>query len=92
MAISQNPADPLVVVVGATGTQGSSVIKNLAESDKVYRIRGFTRDVYKEGAIALSGQGAELVAAEPVVENKDHIFKAFEGATYAFVGSSSLYA
>lgn len=85
MTISQNPAAPLIVVVGATGAQGSSVVKALAESNKPYRIRGFTRDVKKAESQAFSAQGVEMVTIDPTVENKGAIFAAFEGATYAFV-------
>lgn len=85
MTISRDPSAPLIVVVGATGAQGSSVVKAFAESDKPYRVRGFTRDVKKSEAQILYKQGVELASVDPIVENKDTIFKAFEGATYAFV-------
>lgn len=61
------------------------MIQNLAESDKSYRIRGLTRDASKPNAQALAKQGVELVSVDLAPENKDAVFKAFEGATYAFV-------
>jgi len=86
MTISKDTSAPLIVVVGATGAQGGSVIKALAESDRPYRIRGFTRDTSKPAAQALAEQGVETVAIDvnPTPENIEKIHKAFEGATYAF--------
>jgi len=86
MTISQDLSAPLVVVVGATGTQGGSVIKGLAESDKPYRIRGLTRDPSKPAALKLKAQGVELFSVSISVDNadKDKIYKAFEGANIAF--------
>jgi len=86
MTISQDTSAPLIVVVGATGGQGGSVIKALAESDKPYRVRGFTRDTSKPAAQELAKKGVEMVVIDPkpTTENKEKVFKAFEGATYAF--------
>ncbi|KAJ7741791.1 hypothetical protein DFH07DRAFT_964842 [Mycena maculata] len=61
MTISQleDPSAPLVAVAGATGNQGGSVMHALAESDRAYRIRGFTRDPSKPAAQALIAKGVE---------------------------------
>ncbi|KAJ7893733.1 NAD(P)-binding protein [Mycena olivaceomarginata] len=85
MTITQAASAPLVAVVGATGAQGGSVIKALSESDKPYRIRGFTRDATKAAAEALKKQGVEMVTVNLVVENKEEVYKAFTGADYAFL-------
>jgi len=85
MTITKEANAPLVVVVGATGTQGGSVIKALSESDKPYRIRGLTRQASKPAAQELAKQGAEMVSVTLSVEHKEDVYKAFEGATYAFV-------
>ncbi|KAF8176862.1 NAD(P)-binding protein [Mycena galopus ATCC 62051] len=85
MTITQTDSAPLVAVVGATGIQGGSVIKALSESDKPYRIRGFTRDATKATSAALKKQGVEMVSVNLVVENKEEVFKAFAGADYAFL-------
>ncbi|KAJ7473351.1 NAD(P)-binding protein [Mycena latifolia] len=85
MAITQSPTAPLVVVVGATGTQGGSVVKALTESDKPYRIRAFTRDATKPAAQALAKLGVDVVILSLVVENKADVFKGFEGADFAFL-------
>ncbi|KAJ6518277.1 NAD(P)-binding protein [Mycena vitilis] len=85
MTITHARSAPLIAVVGATGAQGGSVIKALAESDKSYRIRGFTRDTKKPAAEALSKQGVEMVAVNLVVENKEEVYRAFTGADFAFL-------
>ncbi|KAJ6490218.1 NmrA-like protein [Mycena vitilis] len=85
MTITNAESAHLIAVVGATGAQGSSVIKALAESDKQYRIRGFTRDVAKPAAEALKKQGVEMVAVDLVVENKDAVYRALAGADFAFL-------
>jgi len=84
MTITQDNSAPLVAVVGATGTQGGSVIKALSESSTPYRIRGFTRDTSKAPAQALIKKGVEMIAVSLTVENKEEVFKAFEGAAFAF--------
>ncbi|KAJ7161898.1 NAD(P)-binding protein [Mycena crocata] len=84
MTITESPAAPLVAVVGATGNQGGSVIKALADSDKPYRIRGFTRDATKPAAQQLAKIGVEIFVVSLVVENSEEVYKAFKGADVAF--------
>lgn len=84
MTISQDTSAPLVVVAGSTGNQGGSVIQALADSNKSYRIRGLTRDATKKPAQELSEKGVEMVSVELTTDNKENVFKAFEGADYAF--------
>jgi uncharacterized protein YbjT (DUF2867 family) len=90
MTITQAQSAPLVAVVGATGVQGGSVIKALSESEKSYRIRGFTRDLTKATAEALKKQGVEIIAVNLIPENKEEVYKAFAGADYTFVGFNSV--
>ncbi|KAJ7178298.1 NAD(P)-binding protein [Mycena filopes] len=85
MTITQATSAPLIAVVGATGLQGGSVVKALAESDKQYRVRGFTRAATKPAAEALKAQGVDVVAVNLVVANKDDVYRAFIGADYAFL-------
>ncbi|KAJ7764314.1 NAD(P)-binding protein [Mycena metata] len=85
MTITNTTSAPLIAVVGATGVQGGSVIKALADSDKQYRVRGFTRDATKATAEALKKKGVEMVSVNLVVENKDEIYRAFAGADFAFL-------
>ncbi|KAJ7780948.1 NAD(P)-binding protein [Mycena metata] len=85
MTITQAVSAPLIAIVGATGNQGGSVIKALAESNKEYRIRGFTRDVTKAAAETLKAQGVDMVAVNLTVEHKDEVYRAFSGADFAFL-------
>ncbi|KAJ7775272.1 NAD(P)-binding protein [Mycena metata] len=85
MTITDTTSAPLVAVVGATGVQGGSIIRALADSDKHYRIRGFTRDATKSTSEGLKKQGVEMVSVNLVVENKDEIYRAFAGADFVFL-------
>ncbi|KAJ7351956.1 NAD(P)-binding protein [Mycena albidolilacea] len=85
MTITQTNSAPLIAVVGATGAQGGSVIKALSESDRPYRIRGFTRDVTKATSQALKNQGVEMIAVNLVAENREQVYKVFAGADYVFL-------
>ncbi|KAJ6523306.1 hypothetical protein B0H19DRAFT_652197 [Mycena capillaripes] len=85
MTITQDSSAPLVAVVGATGIQGGSVIKALAESNKPYRIRGFTRDAAKPVSQSLIAKGVEMVTVSLVVGNAKNVFNAFAGANVAFL-------
>lgn len=54
----------LLVVFGATGTQGGSVVKSILGDPKTasqFAVRAVTRDASKPSAQELSAQGAELV-------------------------------
>ncbi|KAJ7743933.1 NAD(P)-binding protein [Mycena maculata] len=85
MTISQSPSAPLVVVVGATGNQGGSVVKALAESDREYRIRGLTRDVTKPAARQLAASGVEMISIALTVDNGEAAREVFQGADVVFV-------
>ncbi|KZT59964.1 NAD(P)-binding protein [Calocera cornea HHB12733] len=72
----------LVVVCGATGAQGGSVVNALLEDGK-YAIRGVTRDVSSVASQVLIAKGVDMVPGEP--GNKESLIKAFAGA-YAVFG------
>ncbi|KZV97920.1 NAD(P)-binding protein [Exidia glandulosa HHB12029] len=84
MVVTSDTSAPLVVVVGATGVQGGSVISNLVQSDKPYRLRGVTRDVSKPAAQKLKDLGVEVVSANIVVGNESAVQEAFKGAHVVF--------
>ncbi|KAH6917989.1 NAD(P)-binding protein [Coprinopsis sp. MPI-PUGE-AT-0042] len=84
MTITQSQDAPLVVVGGATGNQGGSVIRFLAGSPKAYRIRALTRDVTKPKARKLADQGVEVVSVNLTPENKAKIVQAYTGADIVF--------
>ncbi|KZV78694.1 NAD(P)-binding protein, partial [Exidia glandulosa HHB12029] len=75
---------PLVVVVGATGNQGGSVIRHLISSDKPYRLRGLTRDASKPAAQKLKEEGVEIVAVDISVGNESAVRDAFASAEIIF--------
>ncbi|KAK4686160.1 hypothetical protein P7C73_g3972, partial [Tremellales sp. Uapishka_1] len=75
----------LVVIVGATGKQGGSVITAILDDNKAkaaFRIRGITRDASKPAAKALEAKGVEMVSAD--LGDKASLVKAFEGAAAVF--------
>ncbi len=76
----------LLVVFGATGQQGGSVIKTILADPKAkatFRLRGITRDASKPSATKLTAQGVEMVSAD--LTDKKSLRKALEGA-YAVYG------
>ena len=75
----------ILVVFGATGNQGGSVIKSILNDPKTaneFKIRGITRDPSKPNAQALTAKGVECVAAD--INSKDQIKSALHGAYAVF--------
>lgn len=74
---------PLLVVIGATGMQGGSVVSQfLSLSPPTYRLRGLTRNPSSEASKALAAKGVEMVAAN--LDDVSSLNRAFEGATAIF--------
>ena len=74
----------LLVIVGATGVQGQSVVKAfLSLSD--WHIRGTTRDVSSPAASTLAAQGVEMVQAE--LADLASLDRAFDGADTIFLNT-----
>lgn len=71
----------LVIVTGATGTQGGSVARRLAK-DHAWKVRGLTRDAKSAKAKELEALGIEMVTAD--LNDATTLPKAFEGATAIF--------
>jgi uncharacterized protein YbjT (DUF2867 family) len=88
MTITQSEQAPLIIVVGATGNQGGSVLNHLRESDKEYRIRALTRDSTKPKAKEIEATGAQTFQIDLKPENKDKMLEAFSGAHAIFVSLS----
>ncbi|KAJ9091625.1 hypothetical protein QFC20_007588, partial [Naganishia adeliensis] len=84
MTITKSTSAPLVVIGGATGNQGGSVLHYLRESDKEYRLRALTRDNTKPKAKALSELGVEVVSIDLKPENKEKIQEVYSGADVVF--------
>jgi uncharacterized protein YbjT (DUF2867 family) len=59
----------IIVVFGATGNQGCSVIKTLLEDPSIntqFEIRGVTRDASKPAAITLAEKGVSIIKVSPI--------------------------
>ncbi|KZT59949.1 NAD(P)-binding protein [Calocera cornea HHB12733] len=75
-------SDKLVLVTGATGNQGGSVVNALLKNGG-YQIRALTRNVDSAPAMALAEKGVEVVGGE--LNDKESVSKACKGA-YAVFG------
>ncbi|PGH01612.1 hypothetical protein AJ79_07860 [Helicocarpus griseus UAMH5409] len=76
-------APQLVVVIGATGAQGGSIVAELLKSPEKYKIRGLTRDLSKPAAKALAAQGVDMQQAS-LSGGRDTLIKVFAGANIIF--------
>lgn len=72
---------PLIIVCGATGNQGGSVISHLLKQGK-WRIRGICRDTSSIKAQELTQKGVELVSCN--LDNASDLIHAFRGAHGVF--------
>ncbi|KAL6790782.1 hypothetical protein J3E68DRAFT_429379 [Trichoderma sp. SZMC 28012] len=72
-----------VVVVGATGLQGGSVVEEFLKYPNEYRIKGLTRDVSKPAALQLSAKGVDVQAAD-LNDGPEALEKIFAGASIVF--------
>jgi uncharacterized protein YbjT (DUF2867 family) len=79
MADGQN-IERLILVCGATGSQGGAVTRHLL--DRGFRVRALTRDPHKPEAQALAEQGAEVVQGD--MEDRSSIDRVLEGAYGVF--------
>ncbi|KAL3455539.1 hypothetical protein BJX64DRAFT_272281 [Aspergillus heterothallicus] len=71
----------LAVIVGATGTQGGSVVDALLASPS-YRVRGLTRNPSSAAAQALAAKGAEMIYAD--LNDESSLVAAFADANVIF--------
>lgn len=67
--------EKIVVVIGATGIQGGSVISTLLQ-DSIYKIRGITRNTNSAKSQLLASKGVEMVEAD--LNDEASLVKAFE--------------
>ncbi len=73
----------VIAVVGATGAQGSGLVRAIAgDPGSGFTARALTRDVHSAKARELAGLGAEVVAAD--VDDPASLEKAFRGAHGAY--------
>ncbi|KPV76121.1 uncharacterized protein RHOBADRAFT_43559 [Rhodotorula graminis WP1] len=80
--VASSSNGPVVVVIGATGAQGGSVISHLIQSDKDYQLVGVTRDTSKPASKALADQGVKVVSAD--TDSRSDLDRVFEGANIVF--------
>ena len=77
------PAKKIIAVVGATGAQGSGLVRAILEDPSgEFAVRAITRDVNSDKAKELAKLGAEVVAAD--VNDTESLKKAFAGAYGAY--------
>ena len=87
MTITQSSSAPLIVVGGATGNQGSSVIRELQLSPLPYRIRALTRDLLKTKAKELGEIGCEVISIDIKAGAGNELVEAYSGADAVFVSA-----
>ena len=73
-------SEKLILVTGATGTQGGAVARHLLK--KGFKVRAFTRDDTKPAALELKKLVAELFKGD--LADKDSISKAVSGVYGVF--------
>lgn len=74
---------PLLVVLGATGNQGGSVVAHfLSLKQSPYQIRAVTRNSSSPKALSLVSQGVEVVVGD--FDNPSSLDTAFDGASVIF--------
>jgi hypothetical protein len=71
----------LIVIIGITGNQGSSVASTFL-SDPTWRIRGLTRNPQSPASQALTAQGIEMVHAD--LHDLSTLTSVFRGANLVF--------
>jgi len=78
----QDHKKPTVLVSGATGAQGGSVVNHLLKDD-TFNVRAVTRNTESDAAKELSKKGVEVVKGDLV--DKSSIVSALKGASSAFL-------
>ncbi|KAJ5111670.1 hypothetical protein NUU61_001573 [Penicillium alfredii] len=73
--------EPILTVIGATGTQGGSVVA-AALRDRKFKVRGVTRNLDSEASRDLISKGVEMIQAD--VNDKDSLVAAFRGSDAIF--------
>lgn len=73
-------ASKIIAVTGATGQQGSAVVRHVLKAG--WRVRALTRDAGKAAASAMRDQGAEVAIADN--DDRASLTAAFKGADAVF--------
>ncbi|KAF7595941.1 hypothetical protein BBP40_004087 [Aspergillus hancockii] len=72
-----------IVVIGATGSQGGAVVKELLTNRDLYHVRALTRDPAKPASQRLAALGAEVRSAD-LDSGEDALAQVFAGADGIF--------
>jgi len=72
----------LVVVTGATGAQGGSVVEYLLKEPSKWTIRAVTRNKNSDQAVKLANLGVEVISGD--IGTKEDLLRAFQGAHAVF--------
>jgi uncharacterized protein YbjT (DUF2867 family) len=83
MVASSASAAKSIVIFGATGAQGGSVLNHLLKSDRPYRITAVTRDPSKASSKAIAAKGVNVIKAE--LGDNDQVVEALKQGDLAFV-------
>ncbi|KAL4960874.1 uncharacterized protein BDV14DRAFT_181576 [Aspergillus stella-maris] len=77
---------PIAAVVGALGSQGSSVVSALA-SKSPYRIRALTSNAESPAAVKLSNSDSRIEVVQADLLSIDSLVSAFTGAAYIYANT-----
>ncbi|KAL4799872.1 hypothetical protein BDV19DRAFT_384722 [Aspergillus venezuelensis] len=78
---------PITAVVGALGSQGSSVVSALLASKSPYRIRALTSNAESPAAVKLSNSDSRIEVVQADLHSIDSLVAAFTGATYIYANT-----
>ncbi|BGP01550.1 hypothetical protein NBRC10513v2_005191 [Rhodotorula toruloides] len=77
--VASQSTGPKVLIMGATGAQGGSVLTHLLASDKPYQLAALTRDPSKPNAKEIEQKGVEVVKGDTAdVKSLEEAFKGRE--------------
>ncbi|KAL3472278.1 hypothetical protein BJX99DRAFT_235859 [Aspergillus californicus] len=78
---------PIVVIVGALGAQGSSVLSALLASNDPYKIRALTSNANSPEAIRLASTSPDIEFVQTNLASPLSLLEAFTGATVIFANT-----
>ena len=78
---------PIAAVVGALGSQGSSVVSALLASKSPFRIRALTSNAESPAAIKLSNSDSRIEVVQADLHSVDSLVSAFTGAAYIYANT-----
>ena len=84
---STNPYK-ILVVLGATGTQGGAVLRHFAEHYHDFKLRGITRKPDSAASEALKAISVQMLQAD--LHDTASLRRAFDGATHIFANIDSV--